>query len=359
MKINNKYSFITIVIFTILFSKLNNAFNEQILKDQSLLLRCKKICQNNNKKFRKFCKKCHSLDMIDKNKISENCKIYKEDIISENKNSSIVLLSSYTKFDYNKIENLIVFGDSHSFAGNEFTTKNYSSKYLKKHRNWPIKLIEFHKMKLYSFAESGSVIDSNILDINVIDFSTEYETFTNKILELKDSNQIINRTLFSIQFGSNDVHIINKYKIENVNSIITKIVDSMFVQIEKLYNFGARNLLILNISPLDNAPINSKGRHNYYTYNISFFIDLIKKKAKLFYDKFPYINIIIYDTNSFYKYIMKNCKLNTFDDCTNAQEENIKKENIKFFWRDFTHISEKGNIILAKDINNLLNSINK
>jgi len=43
--------------------------------NQKLLLHCKKRCPNQNRKLKRFCKKCLSLDMLDKNNIFENNKI--------------------------------------------------------------------------------------------------------------------------------------------------------------------------------------------------------------------------------------------------------------------------------------------
>jgi len=114
MKISNKFLSITILIFTILFVKLNYALNERALKNQKLLLLCKKRCnnKNNNRKLKRFCKKCPSLDMLDKDKTSENIKIYKNNIITENKNSTIKLLSHEETMDEinytNEIKHFII-----------------------------------------------------------------------------------------------------------------------------------------------------------------------------------------------------------------------------------------------------------
>jgi len=41
---------------------------------------------------------------------------------------SDILLSNFTIFNYNKIENLIVFGDSHSAVNTNFTDMSYTGK---------------------------------------------------------------------------------------------------------------------------------------------------------------------------------------------------------------------------------------
>jgi len=56
---------------------LNYAYVGKTSKNQRLLLRCKKKCQNNNRKLKMFCKKCSNLYMLDKIKTYENNEIYK------------------------------------------------------------------------------------------------------------------------------------------------------------------------------------------------------------------------------------------------------------------------------------------
>ena len=87
---------------------------------------------------------------------------------------------------------------------------------------------------------------------------------------------------------------------------------------------------------------------------------LIKESEKLF-EEYKDINIIIYNTNEEYRYIINNYEKFYFVSGTKIYESCEKpcKENSSdYFWKDHTHITEKGNIIIANNIDELLKSIN-
>jgi len=148
MNVNNKFSVIIILLFAILLIKLDYAFTVKESCNQRLLLRCKKKCKNKNINLKRFCKKCHSLGMLNKNEILE-------------KKNSVIMLSNSSKFDYNKIENLIVFGDSQSSVDTNFTDMSYTGNSHSGGKNWPLYLLKFNNnMKLLNFATRGAVVDS-------------------------------------------------------------------------------------------------------------------------------------------------------------------------------------------------------
>jgi len=72
MNLNNKCLFITILIFTIVYVKLDYALYEPTSEDQRLLLRCKNRCYSNNSSLKKFCKTCLSLGILDNKNEEEN-----------------------------------------------------------------------------------------------------------------------------------------------------------------------------------------------------------------------------------------------------------------------------------------------
>ena len=369
MNISNKYSIITILIFAILL--INYAYAEKKSKNQRLLLRCKKKCHNNNRKLKKFCKKCPSLNILDKNKTHENNKtsennetFLKNDKISENKNSSVILLSNSTKFNYNEIENLIVFGDSHSFAGTDFETMKFSKAILSNRRNWPLQLSDIHNMTLWNFATNGAVVSQNITYRKnyPIDFIKQYELFYERMSNGKKyfSKWKSNNTLFTVYMGSNDIFDVqwvnnNKTINENLNDII----DILFDKIENAYNIGIRNYLIMNLCPFDKAPLNANHKYKYIKSYIHYFNSLLVKNAEYLFNKYKDINIIIFDTNKEYNYIINHYKNYNFKSGTEAWSPSHRDDLLdNYFWRDFTHISNKANKILAEDINDFLNSIN-
>jgi len=76
--------------------------------------------------------------------------------------SSLILLSNYTRFNYNYIKNLITFGDSHSDVKTNFTDMSYLGHNFNSSKTWPILLSDIHNMTLWSFATTGAVINLNI-----------------------------------------------------------------------------------------------------------------------------------------------------------------------------------------------------
>ena len=148
MNVNNKSSVIITLFFALLFIKLDYAFILKESNNLKLLQRFKKRCQNKSINSIRFSKKCHSLGMLNKNEILE-------------KKNSVIMLSNSSKFDYNKIENLIVFGDSQSSVDTNFTDMSYTGNSHSGGKNWPLYLLKFNNnMKLLNFATRGAVVDS-------------------------------------------------------------------------------------------------------------------------------------------------------------------------------------------------------
>jgi len=112
-------------------------------------------------------------------------------------------------------------------------------------------------------------------------------------------------TLFAIYLGSNDIYVVNylnnnKTANENINNII----QTMFMKIEDICKVGGRNFLILNISPLDLAPVNANNKYQNYEYLIPYFNNMINNSSQILFNKYSDINIIIYDTITEFKFIM-------------------------------------------------------
>ena len=280
-------------------------------------------------------------------------------------NLSELFLSNHTLFNYNEIKNLVVFGDSNSCH----------------HYQWPSHLSRIHKMKLWNFAKSGAVVDLNITyrgpGHGLFDLSKEYTFFyLYMALNLKFSVLNDKNTLFAIHLGSNDVYDVylkkSEYKgrpeyIEYVNNDkspnenIADIINVMFEQIRKIYSIGGRNFLIFNIPPLDLADVN-KVRNKNYKEAITLFNSLLVKESEKLFEEYRDINIIIYNANEEYRYIINNYE--EFDFISGTQiyklcEKLCEISFNKYFWNDHTHITEKGNRIIANSINELLKSLNK
>ncbi|KAG4092915.1 hypothetical protein H8356DRAFT_949919, partial [Neocallimastix lanati (nom. inval.)] len=91
-----------------------------------------------------------------------------------NKNSPLLLLFNSTKFDYNMIENLIIFGDSHSAVFTNFTDMSYIGWNYFGSKNWPLYLIDFNKIKLLNYAVRGASINKKFTKFINIDLEKQY-----------------------------------------------------------------------------------------------------------------------------------------------------------------------------------------
>lgn len=287
------------------------------------------------------------------------------------KKSQIILLSDETQFKYKEIKNLIIFGDSHSSTFTNYTDMTYSQNIRGK--NWPLFLIELNNMKLWNFSYAGSVVDLKIVrHKNVIDFLEQYELFYERMAYGKEYHNEwnSNNALIIIYIGLNDIfhlkfkckHINDNYcklNDKSVNENINDITNIMFNTIEKMYEVGVKNFMIMNIPPFHLAPVNRNNKYQFVEQAIPYFNSILIKKAKHLFNKFNDINIIVYDTNNEYKYIINNYKNFMFLTKEKLWKDNQNDDKDKYLWRDHFHISEKGNKIIAKDINDLLCSINK
>jgi len=179
-----------------------------------------------------------------------------------------------------------------------------------------------------------------------------------------------NDTLIIIHIGSNDIHHLNfecskkilNFCVKNKKSInenINDIVDIIFNIIKNIYEIGGKNFMLMNIPPFELSPQNRDKKKNFYINEIQYFNTLLIKKANKLFNKYNDINIIIYNTNEEYRYIIKEYKKFNFKTINEMYKDNENHPSDDYFWNDYTHITDKGNKILAYDINDLLESINK
>lgn len=286
------------------------------------------------------------------------------------KESSIFYLSSNNTFNYNSINNFVVFGDSHSHQGTNFTTMEPSKKLIDYQKNWPLYLSDIHKMKLWNYAIPGGVADLNITyndfcnknKLYKCDLKSQYEMFYNNMSNGRKfySNWNSDNTIFGIYIGSVDVHLAQFMKKDiTVFQIIDRVVDAIINIAKKLYDTGAKNFIFMNVSPLENAPANTSGKHDYYKVNIPYFNEILNKQLEIFFNTYNNTNLIIYNLHNEYKYILNNYKKFEFISEKDGWFNNKDIDQNKYFWRDNTHITNKANEIIARDINDLLMYLSK
>jgi len=134
---------------------------------------------------------------------------------------------------------------------------------------------------------------------------------------------------------------------------IDEITDKLFESINKMYDVGAKNILILSIFN-KNCVLNNS--HYLNDDIIRFNNNIIKKSEQLFNEHLDF-NFIIYNAFGKLKDIYSNCNMYNFKDCNNMWKNNKKNNLTDYLWFD-SHLTDHGNKILAEDINDLLNSLN-
>ncbi|ORY29708.1 hypothetical protein LY90DRAFT_512806 [Neocallimastix californiae] len=167
-----------------------------------------------------------------------------------------------------------------------------------------------------------------------------------------------NNSLFAFFIGHNDIKLIRR---NNIEIDISSIINGLFNIINNLYDVGARNILILELLPVYIGPIKDTCYKNLKKEDILMFNNYIKINAKKFFNEHYNTNIIIYNTLERVENIIDNCNMFGFKNCTHAYRMvwRNRTENIRdYFWNN-SHLSEKGNKILTNDIDNILWSLNK
>jgi len=198
-----------------------------------------------------------------------------------------------------------------------------------------------------------------------IDLLKQYNLFYERMSPGKNYSEEwnSNNTLFAMYMGSNDVFDVKKVNntktmFENLNDVL----DVIYITLENIYEVGGRNFLILNVAPFYYAPINAQGnKYEYVFKSVPYFNYFLRVKANKLFKNHDDVNVIFYDLHAEYLHIMDqyaNYGFKFKDKAWKIDNKKYKKKNQVdlFFWRDFTHISNKANKILAEDIHALLES---
>ncbi|ORX42383.1 hypothetical protein BCR36DRAFT_337550 [Piromyces finnis] len=270
--------------------------------------------------------------------------VFSEKIKPEWGGSADVFLSNSNTFQYSKISNLIVFGDSHSQVGTNFKDMTYTGKNQSGGKNWPLYLMKLNNMKLWNYGVSRSVIEENVKGRP--SFKSQYNLFIKNMSKGKPFSNKWNskNSLFAIFMGFNDIFS----KEKNIDLIINKYYNI----IGEMYNAGARNILIFKSIPLCKAcKVDKDTLSSFEKFN-----DLIEKKGIEFFEKHPDSNIIIYDAAEFCEDISNNCSHYGFKNCDSRWTWNQKDKMKYYFWKN-SHMTSLGNKHLANNINEILNLI--
>ncbi len=171
-----------------------------------------------------------------------------------------------------------------------------------------------------------------------------------------------NNTLFAFYMGANDVidvQFVNNTKSWSQN--LDDILNVYFSITEKIYDIGGRHFLFLNVPPLYDAPLNAGKKYQYLTNTVPYFNYFLKSKVVKFAKEHPDSNVLLYNLHANYHHILYHYKeYNFISDIlawkTDPKSRRKLRNLNQYFWRDYTHISNLANKLIAEDIEELLES---
>jgi len=190
-----------------------------------------------------------------------------------------------------------------------------------------------------------------------------YELFYETMVKKEQFHERWNsdNTLFVIYIGFNDInHIIRKY---NAKLDIDRIINALLLIIERIYEVGGRNILIMNVQPMEKIRYyrnKNPQLKEYARVNTIYFNERLNAISKMIYNQYTTdLNVFIFDTYGFYEEVIANCLNYKFQNCTISWRETKVKDAQKFFWYDEFHITNKANKYLAESINQLFESFDE
>ncbi|KAG4083484.1 hypothetical protein H8356DRAFT_1017468 [Neocallimastix lanati (nom. inval.)] len=282
--------------------------------------------------------------------------------------SSSIFLSKRYPFKYSEFRDLILFGDSYTTSTIDYETLKYdgvNSDNEEESKNWPLFLIRRrHPMNMWNFADSGAVVDSDIIPSGAMPMTKQYEYFEiHMSCTEKYSNWRSDQTLIGIWFGINDV--MNKVKDKKMDSDekYTPIIECMFRIINKLYDRGARHFIIFNVPELEdfvNFQIHPvSGLHK----EVLLFNKMITENARKFQKEHLDTNVFVYNAYNELKYIMEHKEKYgytiTKDEWYHNGERSLSDIPNDYFWRDGFHPSKYVQEDLAMAVDDFLVMIEK
>ncbi|ORX83938.1 hypothetical protein BCR32DRAFT_326169 [Anaeromyces robustus] len=275
-------------------------------------------------------------------------------------------MSETSPFNYDKITNLMVFGDSLSADGTDFNTMKIADEAYGREKNWPIQFMKQHNMNLFNFAIPGAVVDPDIVPRKAfkLTYRDQCRLFMDKVAKGKPFSKGVTgeNSLFSFWYGTNDLMNFNRTAIppNMINRTIETLNDVFMTSIEDFYNTGARNFLFLNVQSLDDIPQYINEPKPKYDFEVNHYNQYFKEKCLEFYEYHKDCNIFIYNIKDEIRYIMDHYKDYNF----HGEKDHFKgRKNIKgaenkltedFLWEDILHTTNKTNKIFYKDMDEFL-----
>ncbi|KAJ0114618.1 acetyl esterase [Diaporthe amygdali] len=173
--------------------------------------------------------------------------------------TSAALVGSSTLQDFSS---LVVFGDSYTDDGPEYYTpepsQNLSTVTSTGGRIWPQYIQQYTGINLYDYAVSGAVCDTyfspskrNGVKQNQIPYFLKDKDYVGDGSLINPSNE----TIYAIWIGTNDLGPAAFFTDNRVSLTILDYIDCVYEQLDALHEAGARNFVLLNLAPLNFAPM--------------------------------------------------------------------------------------------------------
>ncbi|KAL1860513.1 hypothetical protein Daus18300_009145 [Diaporthe australafricana] len=302
--------------------------------------------------------------------------------------ASAALIDSSTLQEFSS---LVVFGDSYTDDGPEYYTpepsQDLSNVTSTGGRIWPQYIQQYTGVNLYDYAVSGAVCDAyfspakrNGVKQDQIPYFLKDKAYVG------DGSLIIpdNETIYAIWIGTNDLGPSAFFTDNRLSLILVDYIDCVYAQLDTLHEAGARNFVLLNLAPLNYAPmyalpenggtINTTFWKEEGTYNSN--VTQVSEKMRQYValvnsiynyrtteevqilDRYPSSSFTIFDVHSLLSDVWKNpgSYLNgtvaanvtgTITGCGGACSESSVRDS--YLWYDALHPSEQTDRIIAQE----------
>ncbi|KAI7895994.1 uncharacterized protein EV154DRAFT_493125 [Mucor mucedo] len=281
-------------------------------------------------------------------------------------------------FNYDKINTIISFGDSYTTRYLDMKSLSYACRNCTSAGgpNWVIYLTDTTNWISWDFAYNSAPINNNIVNQapTVIDVSTQVRDLYPKIFvspteeisdivasKYKDMMRTPESTLTTIWVGINDIDL--TYDYADTDALDSKIMQAYQVLIDELINEGVHQFMLINVPPIDRAPMWHNTRNENlirsrvrgYNEKLKIMIEGLKKGH-------PKDTFFEYDAWSYFNMLMDNPKpynmtdIDTFCPDWAHPEENNCKPIEEYFWLNDLHPTFHVHELLAKDIQRYLRS---
>ncbi|GAN11635.1 AFR605Cp [Mucor ambiguus] len=208
---------------------------------------------------------------------------------------------------------------------------------------------------LYDFARSGATADNTL----VLRSTEDMKAQVNRYLRSDAAKKPKKNSLFTMWIGVNDITVLfSKYPLDTPKrqGIINGIIAAIRYDMEKLYNAGAKNMLLLGLIPLENLPayqkLSPETRRQLEKLVSEYNMKLIETLDHFKIDK-PNVNASFFDTNTLFKQLFnsKQFESNALSHC------NKKLDCGDRIWWDYLHPSTKTHAKLAKALYHYISSL--